>query len=753
MKLSHVLKAAIVAVVFSYSSFASYAHAQQVLEEVVVVARKQNETLLESPVAVSVLTDEFFDKSGFNTMTDVVRFVPGFDYSPTNTTRANGTRIRGISTFTFSDGFESSVATIIDGVVMGREAQGFFDLYDIESVEVIKGPQGTLFGKNASAGVVNVRTKKPEYEFSAGGDAMFGSYGEQRYRGTVTGALIENTLAYRVTGSANSNDGYIDNLFPGQDDINDKDTWSVRAKFLYEPTDNLDAILTLDVVEEDNACCLPTYRTSGEDLALVAFAYTPNVLQLQDALDQSGIVAGDDNRDVAIFDNRINQESESSGISLEVNYEMKNGGEFTSITAWRDWEIDEFNEADQLSITDINNRNGTEAESEQFSQEFRWSGSINESANYVAGLFYFHEDLDADGTVFVEIGSFGLFNSANRAVRSVETTNMAAFGEVTWDVSEKFSLIVGGRYTSEEKEADYTRSTTPIIPFLPFSGVFGPDFSGEQDVDDTDFSGRIIGRYNITDNVNTYLTWSRGYKGAGIDVAESASLLVVEEPGGLPVAEPEIPTLWELGFKGWFLDDTLSVNTALFHQSVENLQTIIISTTTGGSAENESIGEVLSKGLELDFTYLAPIEGLTFSGSLTLLDVKYEEHDTNPALEGEDFQDIPDTALSFVAQYDFEMGSGWNSFLRAEYTWQDEKNTRSTGEERFDVDDYGLLNLRFGTTSPSGRYKATLAVENATDEDYPYFIGGSSYSAVGSTSTSQFLAPDRLVRLTLGVEI
>lgn len=751
MNRSLVLKYVVVVAVFSSALFSGYARAQHVLEEVVVVARKQSESLLEAPVAVSVLTDEFFDRSGFNTMTDIVRFVPGFDYSPTNTTRANGTRIRGISTFSFSDGFESSVATVIDGVVMGREAQGFFDLYDIESVEVIKGPQGTLFGKNASAGVVNVRTKKPEYDFSIGGDAMVGSYGEQRYRGTVTGALIEDTLAYRITGSSHSNDGYIDNNYPGQDDINDKDTWSVRAKFLYEPNENLEALLTVDTVREDNACCLATYRTTGEDLALIAFAYTPNVFQLQEALDLSGITPGDDNRDVAILDDRINQESEASGISLEVNYEMENG-QFTSITAWREWEIDEFNEADQLTITDINNRNGTESDTEQFSQEFRWTGSINESANYVAGLYYFHEDLDADGTVFVEIGSFGLFNSSNRAFRSVETTNYSAFGEITWDVSEQFSLIVGARYTSEEKEAEYTRVTAPINPFLPFSSVFGIDFSGEQKVDDNDFSGRIIGRYNISENVNTYLTWSRGYKGAGIDVAESANPAVAEDPGGLPVAEPEIPTLWELGFKGWFLDDTLAINTALFYQSVENLQTILISTDSAGGAQNESIGEVLAKGLEADLTYLTPVDGLTLSGSLTWLDVKYEEHDTNPALEGEDFQDIPEFALSFVTQYDFELGSGWDSFVRAEYTWQDDKNTRSTGEPRFDVDDYGLLNVRFGTTSPSGKYKVTLAVENATDEDYPYFIGGSSYSAVGSTSTSQYLAPDRLVRLTLGAQ-
>ena len=724
----------------------------QVMEEIVVTARKQNENLTEVPVAVSVMTEDFFDKSGFNTFTDVVRFVPGFDYSPTNTTRANGTRIRGISTFSFSDGFESSVATVIDGVVMGREAQGFFDLYDIQSVEVIKGPQGTLFGKNASAGVVNVITKKPEYEFFAGGDATFGTYGERRFRGSVTGPLIDNTLAYRITGSINENDGLIENKFAGEDDVNSKDTWSLRAKFLYEPTDELSALLTIDTVEEDNACCLATYLTSGPDLFLITAAGSDNNLQLADALAQAGITPGPGNRSVAILDDRINQESDSSGIALEVNYDLA-GAQLTSITAWRDWSIDEFNEADQLSIADINNRNGTEADSEQVSQEIRLHGNIGDSMSYVTGLFYFDEEINADGSVYVELASFDIFNSRTRVVRTADTTSMAAFGELTWDISDKFRLIVGGRYTDEEKEATYVRGGTAIDPAFGYSVLFGGEFSGEQKVDDTDFSGRVIARYNIAENVNTYLTWSRGYKGAGIDVAETVNADVIAEPGGLPVVEPEVPTLVELGFKGWFLNSSLSVNTAIFHQSVEGLQAIVIGTAGQGTVENLSIGEIVSDGIEMDITYLPPVDGLTLTGSVTWLDVKYEKYDQRPELEGEDYQGVPEWAVSFIGDYSFELGdTGWNSFVRAEYYWQDEKNSRSSGEESSSVDAYGLLNLRAGATSPNDTYSVTLAVENATDEDYPYFIGGSSYSSLGSTSTSQYLGPDRIVRLTLGAE-
>ena len=729
---------------------ASNASIAATLEEVVVTARKQAESLVDTPVAVSVLGAEFFEKSGFTTMTDVVKFVPGFDYSPTSSVRANGTRIRGIRTASYSEGFESSVAVVIDGVVMAREAAGFFDLYDIESVEVIKGPQGTLFGKNASAGVINVRTKQPEYEFSGGGDIMFGTYGERRIRGSVTGPLIDDTLAYRITGSTNENDGVIDNKYAGENDVNSKDTWSLRAKFLYEPTDQLSATLTLDTVKEDNKCCIATWRTSGDDIGLIGAAYTPNALQLQEALDLAGITAGAGNRSVAIFEDRINQESEANGVALQLSYDLGET-QLTSITAWRDYYIDEFNEADQLSNTDLNNRNGTEADSEQISQEFRLTGNINDAVSYVAGLYYFNEDIDADGSIYVELGAFGLFNSRTRSIRSVETTNLAAFGEVNWDLTDKFTLIVGGRFSDEEKDATFSRMGTSIDPNLPFATLFSGDYIGAQNSEDTNFSGRVIGRYNITDNVNTYVAWSRGYKGPGFDVGDGANGAFANETGGLPFVDAEVPTLIEIGFKGWFLDNTLSVNTALFHQSTEDLQTI--RALPNGGVSNLAIGEVVSDGFEADFMYLTPVEGLTITGSLTYLDVVYEEFLQEPELEGENFEGVPEWAYSLIANYDFQLGDGgWSGFARAEYSWQDDKNASTGNTERTLIEDYGLLNIRAGLTSPSKKYSATLAVENATDEDYPYWIGGSTFSALGSSATSQYLGPDRIVRLTLGAK-
>lgn len=720
-------------------SFALSLPLQAEIEEVVVTARKTQESLTDTPVAVSVLDGEFFDATGINTITELVRFVPGFDLTPTNTSRASGPKMRGISTFSFSDGFESSVATVIDGVVMGREAQGFFDLYGIESVEVLKGPQGTLFGKNASAGVINVRTLAPEFEYSSAIDFTYGSFDEMLIRGTTTGALIEDKVAYRLSGSFNQHDGKLDNAIPGEDDINDKDTWSLRGKLLFTPSDVFEATVIADYVTEENRCCLPTYRVVGPPAFALGFALNSPVLQLADALNSLGIDAGEDNREVAVFDTGINQESEAYGLSVQLDYDAA-WGTLTSITAYRDWEIDEFNEADGLSISDINNRNGTISDSTQFTQEFRLAGQINDNIDFVTGLFYFNQELDAFGRVFVEIPLPipPFFNSLNAADRTVDTESTALFGEFTYNINERLSFIFGARYTREEIDATYSRIASPILPG-PFGSVFGPDLIGSQSVDDNDVSGRVIARYFWTEDAMTYATWSRGYKGPGIDVAETANAAFVAEPGGLPVLDPEIPTLWEVGAKFRLLDNTLVLNTAAFHQTVEDLQAIATDDT--GIGRNLSIDEVLSTGFEADLVWVpGSIDGLTLTASLGYLDTTIEQFDERPDLEDQRFRDVARWTFSTSIDYRWPIGNGgYNGFVRGEWYTQSDKNTDLDDDPANDVDGYDLVNLRLGISSPEDRYRITLMAENLLDEDYPFFVGGSSYTVLDGATRAQFL--------------
>ena len=722
--------------------------------DIIVTARKTKETLQDTPVAVSVVTGDFLNKTGFTQVSEVVRFVPGIALSPLNTTRASGSKIRGLSTFSFSDGFESSVATVVDGVVLGRESQGFADFLDIKSIEVIKGPQGTLFGKNASAGVINIQTNDPAYTFGGSAEATYGSFNESKLRGTVTGPLVDDKLAFRLTGTYNHRDGVLDNAIAGQKDLNDRNSYALRGKLLFQPTPDLKFVLSGDIGHSRNRCCMSTYRFAGAPSFALAFATNPGVLQLRDALAALGIVPGPGNRKVGVLDSRILERQNSGGVALNIDYNFGDSS-LSSISSWRKWSIDEFNEADGVSNSNVNSRNGTAVDTEQFTQELRFNTKIGNVVDLVAGLFYFHQDLEAHGRVDIELalpfaGSY--FNVRTLADRSVGTNSYAAYGEATFHLTDKASLIVGGRYTHDSLFATYTRASTAYDSTKPFTPFFGADITGIQPFKNDNLSGRVIGRYFWTDDVMTYVSWSRGYKGPGIDVAESVNAAAIYQPGGLPVLKPEIPTLWEAGIRTSLFGKALTTNVTFYDQELRNLQTITPSAI--GAALNVGIDKVKSKGIEVEMILRpAALPGFTLTGAYTLNDVKIAKFAATPALEGKRFRDNAHDFYSVIGDYRTKLGgSGYEGFLRAEWSWQSAKNTDLNGGSDFNVDSYGLLNLRVGVNAPDDRYGVTFAVENVTDQVYAIYILGSSFRALDNTTTTQYIGDPRTWKVTAHVK-
>lgn len=711
--------------------------------DIVVSARKTKETLQDTPLAVSVITGEMLERTGFTQVTEIARFVPGIAIAPLNTARATGTKIRGISTFSFSDGFESSVSTVVDGVVLGREAQGFSDFLDIQSIEVIKGPQGTLFGKNASAGVINIQTNDPKFELGGNGDISYGSYNAVKLRGTVTGP-ISDKVAVRLTGTYSRRDGVLENAIPGEPDINNRESWMLRGKILFNPIDDLTIKLTGDIGRGNGRCCLPTFRVAGANSGAIPFATNTGVLQLRSALAAYGIMAGPGNRQVAVRGDRIGEKTSAGGLALNMDYTWGDTT-LTSITAWRQWDIDEFNEADGVSNSNLNDRNGTAVQTQQFSQELRLNGDGGKVLDYVLGLYYFNQNLDAQGRV--DIG-FGLpfppyFNVRTTADRRVSTESLAAFGELTFNVTDKASLIFGGRYTHDVLSANYKRRSVALNPAAPTAPFFGADVTGFQVVRNDNFSGRIIGRYFWTDDLMTYVSWSRGYKGPGIDVAESVNVAAITTPGGLPVLPPEIPSLWEAGFRSAFFDKALTVNVTAYDQQVRNLQTI--TSNSVGATLNLSIDKIKSRGIEAEVILRpAAIPGLTLSGAYTLNDVTIDNFAARPDLKGKRFRDNAHDFYSIVGDYRFPITqSGFGGFARAEWAWQSAKNTDLNGGAFANVDSYGLLNLRVGVNAPEDRYGLTFSVENVTNKVYANYILRSSYSSLDGATSAQFIGDPR----------
>ena len=330
---------------------------------IVVSARKTKETLQNTPLAVSVITGESLERTGFTQVSEVARYVPGVAISPPNTARPTGTKIRGISTFSFSDGFESSVSTVVDGVVLG------------------------------------------------------------------------------------------------QPDVNNRDSYVLRGKLLFQPIPELKIKLTGDIEHGSARCCLPTFRVAGPPSGAILFATNSGALQLQSALSALGVVASPLNRMVAVRGDRIGERTSSGGVALNIDYDIGTTS-LSSITAWRKFNIDEFNEADGVSNSSVNDRNGTAVQTEQFSQELRVNGKVGKVLDYVAGLYFFHQKLAAQGRVDINLGlPFPPFlNVRTFANRNVTTKIYATFGELTFNVTDKASLIFGGRYTHDVLTANYTRS-------------------------------------------------------------------------------------------------------------------------------------------------------------------------------------------------------------------------------------------------------------------------------------------------------
>ena len=608
-----------------------------------------------------------------------------------------------------------------------------------------------MFGKNASAGVINIQTNDPAFDFGGSADATYGSFDEIKVRGTVTGPLVSDKLAVRVTGTYSRRDGVLENAIAGERDLNDRDGYSLRAKLLYKATDDLRVVLTGDLGHSSNRCCQSTYRFAGPPVGALAFATNPGVLQLGTALAALGIVPGPGNRKIGVRDERILEKKNSGGLALNLDYDFADSS-FSSITAWRKWNIDEFNEADGLSNSNVNSRNGTRVETEQFTQELRLNTKFGSAVDLVAGLFFFHQDLQANGRVDIELalpfpGSF--FNVRTLADRTVATNSYAAYGEATFNLSEKASIILGGRYTHDALVATYNRASSALDATKPFTPFFGANVVGIQPFNSDNLSGRIIGRYFWAENIMTYLSWSRGYKGPGIDVAESVNVAAVLQPGGLPVLKPEIPTLWEAGARTALFDKALTTNLTFYRQRLRNLQTITPSAI--GAALNVGIDLIKSNGFELEMILRpAALPGLTVTGGYTLNDIKIAKFTANPALVGKRFRDNAHDFYSIIGDYQTKLGgSEYQGFARAEWSWQGAKNTDLAGRANFDVAAYGLLNLRAGFNAPNDRYGVTFSVENVTDKVYSHFVLGSSYSALDNVTTTQFIGDPRTWKVTL----
>ena len=636
------------------------------LEELIVTAEKRETTVQDTAIAVSAFSQADLERGLINNNMDIQMAVPNMLMSKGYFTTAQ-ISIRGIGSLAVGSSADAGTGVHFNGVYLNNARIFETEYFDTERVEVLRGPQGTLYGRNTTAGVINVISKKAEEEFGGSIDASYGDYDYIRTRGALNLPLTDN-IFQRFSVYYTSRDGFVDNVYDG-DEFDDRDMYSVRSSTTFLFGDNTEAFLTINYFDEDSHrmrgsasfCandpdgilgCLPnrgkpldqsanTAGTVGGFLLNTVSDITGETYPIENGLDS---FTPPDLREVN-FDFTPQYEADETIVSLEINHELDKLT-LHSLTGYHESSLDARNDYDftannqewptfttyergpdgpaTVNILQQNDRATTDPE--QWSQEFRVSSSFDGDLNFMLGAFYL--TYEGDTHYYIYSSALSLFGETfgvdqdrwvfDNHTRKYELETWATFGELYYNLSEKTELTLGLRYTDETKDSE---QHTVYLNFLN-----DPDDYGKFDSDSQETTGKINLNYHLTEDVMLYGTLARSYKGGGFNPISTESALLDPALGGDPnLAEfdPEFINSIELGAKTRLFDNTLQANVTAFYYDYEDLQIAKIVTQT---AINENIdAEVF--GVEGEFVW-APTQNWTFLLNLSYLDSELDDYET-----------------------------------------------------------------------------------------------------------------------------
>ncbi len=731
------LASAIVLAVHSAGTAAQSA----VLEEVIVTATKRAESLQDVPVAVTAFSSDTILDAGINNTSDLAIMTPSLNTNANTSPFTTRLTIRGIGTAQTDPALEPSVGVFVDGVFLGRSGLGTSDLFDVERIEVLQGPQGTLYGKNTNAGAISVITQRPNTEESeAYIEASAGNYGLGKLTAGASGPLGE-TLAYRLAGNVHQRDGYYDNGGAGVEDQNDVDDWNIQGKLLWQPTDTLSVQLNVDHVDRDTTCCAAD-STQGD--------------AVQEELVKQGFAP--DKNDPYDFNVATNEQDtfsmESDLVSLHIEYEQ-DWGSITSITAWNDYDYHTSLDGDRSQLDLIFQSESNEGDS--ISQELRLDSSIGESVDYQLGLFYYDQTTQrGDNTPTVFLGD-DFINIADqqdlplpvptialiaqpgdflRYQNTWENKTLAVFGQATWHIGERTHVTGGLRWTDEERTADLfgeSVSTAPLASLGSFLDiVFTPiDAKLDRSNDNVDWLLKL--GYDLGDQTLLYASVATGSK--------SGNFNGVSGPVELREFDDENTISYELGLKSTLLNSTLRLNAAAFFTEIEDYQfQQQLPVGIGTFVSND--GEVETSGLDVQIEAL-PLPNLTLTAGLLYM---HEYEVTDGERKGQDLPWTADYSGNLGATLVFPLADG-GLYVRADYIFMDDHITNSAAAESLeakDVDDRELLNARIGWRNDN--WNLSVWGKNLTDDEY---AATTLITQLFSGQDSYFLAPPRTYGATL----
>lgn len=514
------------------------------LGAVTVTATRREATLQEVPVAVSVIDGEQLERDNRNNVASIVQQVPTLNYRAGASNKDTSLFIRGVGTISTSPGVEPTVATVVDGVVFGRPGQSTLDLLDLERIEVLRGPQGTLFGKNASAGVLNVVSKAiPEHTQGYVDYSHFGGGDENRLRFGIGGRLSEQ-LKGSLSTLWGDYDGNVENVANGQD-VNGYQRKGARGKLEFEPSEELRLTLIADYMKGEDTLPSGVITRASAGVADPLRPVTPST----------------HNRDIN-SDFKTHVEDQNQGLSAQLDWQL---GDYTltSISAWRGWDNTQYQDGDRRALLPVtaSHDKGT-VDYDQYSQEFRLTSPKGQFNEYVLGAFYMH---GTSNETYRRLSVNDSVANNGRAEYSTSNDSVALFGENTFNFTDDLRAIFGLRWTHDDLEYDHRRVSTSATAVTGIQ----PSTASSGSVDEDGWSGRTGLQYDFSDNLTGYVTYSRGYKGPAYNVFFNM------QPRDTDALKPETSDAYEIGLKSTALDNRLTANLAVFHTDYDRSEEVV----------------------------------------------------------------------------------------------------------------------------------------------------------------------------------
>lgn len=693
------------------------------LEQITVTAQKRTQSIQEVPISVATLSGEKFESlfSGGEDILALAVRVPGLYAESSNGRVAPRFYIRGLGNTDFDLAASQPVSIIMDEVVMENVVLKSFPLFDVQQVEVLRGPQGTLFGRNTTAGIIKFDTVKPTQDVEGYAKAGFGSYGTMNFEGAISGGLTDE-LSARLSLLSQERDDYIDNAFTGENDaIGGYDEKAYRLQLLWEPSADFSALLNVHGRELEGTASI--FRAN---------VFTKGSNELNENYDRETVFYDGDLQGDGIDNNP--QEYDGFGASLKLEYDMDEVT-FTSISA--------IETAEGSSLGDVdggfNRADGTSGpgfipfsavtqdnldDLEQYTQEFRFSSNTRDALNWQLGAFYY----DASFNVTSIDGFFGATTVFH------ENQTWAVFGQTSYQVNEKLNVTGGIRYTHDSKSL--VVGDQNVDGFALVIGAAQVQDYEDIDVDDGQTSFELSANYRVTDDMSVFARYANGFRAQTIQGRDVAF------EGSPSVADAETINSFELGIKSDLFDDSLRLNAAAFYYTVDDMQFSAIGGGNNFTAlVNADKGEAY--GFEVDAQWLATDE-LTFTAgySYNHTEIKDDSLTVSPcgtsaadgftgnctvtdprpdgfvaSIDGNPFPQAPESIFNFTARYTIPMGDDGEFFVFTDWAFQGETNIFLYEAVEFTTDDNFEGGLRIGYENFAHNYTVALFGRNITDEN------------------------------------